>query len=263
MMQFQFIPAGENQLAASIDRPQGHADGRVPLVIVVHGLTGQRIGKSYHLVEFARRLNDRGIACLRFDQAGCGESTGRFVDLTIQSMVEDLNAVRAWADEQRWCDADRSGFVGLSLGALPVVASEARRHARAIALWAPVYDMPRVFNLTARSGLRALVEHQGWVPYRGLRIGADFINTLDAVDTPAALARGRAPLLLCHSRHDDIVPFVESEAYAERCEAIGRSCELVPFDRADHDFGQYDHRQQLLARTLDFFETQLAPDAGR
>lgn len=256
-MQFQFIPSGGNELAASIDTPADPLDGSWPLVIVTHGLTGQRLGKSYHLVEFARRLNDRGIACLRFDQGGCGESTGRFVDLTIGSMAADLGAVRAWAEAQPWCDADRIGYVGLSLGALPVVANDARTSARGVALWAPVYDMPRVFGMTARTGLRALVEHRGWVPYRGLQIGADFVNNLDAVDTPAAVASGTGPMLLCHSRDDDVVPFSESEAYAARCAEVGRTCALIPFERADHDFGEYEPRQILLERTLRFFEAEL------
>jgi len=262
MMQFQFIPAGDNRLAASIDLPDDAGGGALPTVIVNHGLTGQRIGKSYHLVEFARRLNARGIACLRFDQGGCGESTGRFVDLTIPRMVDDLRAVRAWAVEQPWCDGARLGFVGLSLGALPVVAVEGESPGVGVALWAPVYDMPRVFGLTARTGLRALVEHQGWVPYRGLRFGAEFVRRLDAVDTPNELARSGSPMLVFHARNDDTVPFAESESYRDRCAALGRPFELAAWDRADHDFGEYEPRQELLGRTVEFFGECVARDAG-
>ncbi len=260
-MRFHWVQRGHEQLATSVDLPAGD-DGNGPAhptVIVVHGLTGQRLGKSYHLVEFARMLSARGLAVVRFDQAGCGESTGRFEELTIPSMIADTRAVCDWAAAQPWCDAQRLAFVGLSLGALPVVACENEYGPFASALWAPVYDMPRVFGNTAKTGLRAILEHQGWVPYRGVRIGKGFVDTLDAVDTGSQLAESAAPLLVCHSRADDVVRFEEGESYRDRCAAIGRACQFVEFVDANHDFADYAHRQKLLETTVAF----IAERAGR
>jgi alpha-beta hydrolase superfamily lysophospholipase len=259
MMHFYWVPSGRNRLAASVDLPD-RVDGPLPTVIVVHGLTGQRIGHSYHLVEFGRRLSERAIACIRFDQAGSGESTGQFESVTIRSMVDDTRAVRAWAADQTWCDPDRLAFVGLSLGALPVVQCDADAPARALALWAPVYDMPRVFKQTAKTGLRALLTFQGWVPYRGVRIGRRFVDLLDAVDTDACLAASNATVLICHSRIDDVVSHDEGRAYVERCAALGRPHELLSFRNADHDFGEYPDRQRLLTRTITFLSHGLGAE---
>jgi len=262
MMQFQFIEQDGRLLATSVDRPDrdasdGSEDGRHPAVIIVHGLTGHRLGKSYHLVEFGRRLAARGIACVRFDQSGCGESTGEFQEHTLGRMIADVRAVRSWAGSQPWCDAGRIGLVGISLGALPAIAADAAATATALALWAPVYDLPEVFGQTARTGLRGLMEGQGWAPYRGLRLGRAFVEQLGAVDTEARLADSAAPLLLCHSRADDIVGFEQSRRYERRCAALGRSCELVEFERSDHDFTEYPDRQRLLGTTELFFARQL------
>lgn len=259
MIEFHYIPSGEERLAASLDLPSG--GGPFPVVVVVHGLTGNRVGRSYHLVEFARRLNERGIACVRFDQAGCGESTGRFQDLTIPRMVDDVVAAAEWARAAAWCDAERLAYTALSLGGLATTAAEARTGSRALALWAPVFDMPRVFGATSKSGLRALLEHQGWVPYRGLRVGRGFIDQLAACDTSQLLTHSRAPVRVYHSDVDDVVSIVEGRAYVARCAEIGRPCELVRFTAADHDFGDNPDRERLLSDTVHFLSSHLLDQA--
>ena len=254
-MNFNWVNSGRHQLAVSVDCPAG--EGPWPVVMMAHGLTGNRLGKSYHFVEFARRLNERGIACVRFDQAGCGESTGAFVELTIPRMVEDCQAIRTWAVQQKWANADRLGWVGVSLGALAVVAADAEDPSAGVALWAPVYDMPRVFGATAKTGLRALLAYQGWVPYRGLRIGKQFVKQLDAVDTSQCLAQSRSSMIVFHSKADDVVDLAEGRAYHQRCEQVGRACEMVESKTADHDFTELADRDKLLGRSVAFFTSHL------
>jgi alpha-beta hydrolase superfamily lysophospholipase len=239
-------------LACSLDLPDDRSTPG-PTVLVTHGLSGHRLGRSYHLVEFARRLVERGVRCVRYDQSGCGESAGAFVDHTLPRMVADLAAVRAWTHAQPWCDPHAVGLVGLSMGSLPTIASDADRPAEAVALWAPVYDMPRVFAATARTGLRMLFEHQGWAPYRGLKIGAGFAATLDAVDTPARLADSAAPLTVFHAEDDEVVPVGESHAYRDRCAELGRACDLRITPVGGHDFIEYPDRQKLLTESIAFF----------
>ncbi len=255
-MTFHHIPSGDERLAVSVDRPD-EGDGPRPTVFVVHGLTGNRLGKSYHQVEFARRLNAVGIACVRFDQSGCGESTGDFTEHTIGRMIDDCRAVADWAAAQPWCDHRKLAWVGVSLGALPAVAIDAERNAAALALWAPVYDMPRTFGATAKTGLRAVLEHQGWAPYRGLKLGAGFVAALDAVNTPARLADSDAPIIVFHSTADEVVDVDESRHYQRRCAQLHRPCERIEMTTADHDFTEVPDRERLLATTVAFLETHL------
>lgn len=261
MIEFHYVPSGDHRLATSVHRPGAGDDGERPwpTVVVVHGLTGNRMGRSYHLVDFARRLSAAGIACVRFDQAGCGESTGHFHELTIPRMTDDVTAVVEWVKGQPWCDAQHIGLLGLSLGGLAVVAAEARTGSRGVALWAPVYDMPRVFKDTAKTGLRALLEHQGWVPYRGLRIGKCFVDKLGACDAGELLAVSDAPVRVYHSDTDETVSIVEGRSYVERCAELGRSCSLERFTNASHDFHEYADRERLLTDTVAFFTEQLLP----
>ena len=256
MVEFHYITSGDHALATSVTRPDD-GSGPWPTVVVVHGLTGNRLGRSYHLVDFARRLAQIGIACVRFDQAGCGESTGHFHELTIPRMTADVVAVVDWTRQQPWCDSDRLGLLGLSLGGLAAVAAEAETGSRGVALWAPVYDMPRVFKDTAKSGLRALLEHQGWVPYRGLAIGRCFVEQLDACQASQLLARSNAPIRVYHSDVDETVNIQEGRSYLERCEELGRPCTLERFTSASHDFHDFHDRQRLLDDTVAFFQREL------
>ncbi|MEM9253143.1 MAG: alpha/beta fold hydrolase [Planctomycetota bacterium] len=250
-----YVPGPVGGLATSVDLAEapGADPTPQPTVLVTHGLSGNRLGRSYHLVEFARRLNQRGIHCVRFDQSGCGESAGEFVDHTVDRMVADLAAIRAWAEAQPWCDPEAIGLVGVSMGSLPAIASDAVKPVAAMALWAPVYDMPRVFGHTAKTGLKALFEHQGWAPYRGLRIGVGFAASLDAVDTPARLADGSCPITLFHAEDDEVVSVEESHALHARCVELGRPCDLRLTPVGGHDFVEYPDRQKLLTESIAFF----------
>jgi dipeptidyl aminopeptidase/acylaminoacyl peptidase len=257
MTEFHWIPSGANRLATSVDRAADPADP-AGAIIVAHGLTGQRIGQGYLLVELGRRLAEAGLACIRFDQAGCGESTGRFVDHTVARLVEDTRAVRDWAISQPWCDDQRIGYLGISVGALGVVASESESPAGAVALWAPVFDMTAVFAATTRSGLRGILAEQGWVPYRSLPIGRSFIENLDAVDVPARLTGSPSPIMLAHCEDDAVVDIGESRRYQQRCDELNRPCVFQAFQRGGHDFADYHLRQTLLDCTRDFFCEHLA-----
>jgi len=254
-----YLPGPVGPLACSVDRPEGDDDKPVPrpTVVVNHGLTGNRLGRSYHLVEFARRLAARGVNCVRFDQSGCGESAGEFVDHDIPRMIDDLEAVRDWAVDQPWCDADALGLVALSMGSLAAIASDAKRPVRAMALWAPVYDMNAVFTRTAKTGLKALFEHQGWAPYRGLKLGVGFAASLSAVDTATRLRDSTAPITVFHAEDDEVVPASESQAMHNRCVELGRRCDLRLTPVGGHDFLEYPDRQKLLTESIAFLCDEL------
>ncbi len=261
MLDFHWVPCGDDRLATSVHLPPD-APQPLPTVLVVHGLTGHRIGRAYHLVDLGRRLAHAGIACVRYDQTGCGESTGRFEDLSVPIMVENLRSVRRWAGGQTWCDPARVAIVALSLGGLAAVAVDADEPTRGLALWAPVYSLPEVFADTTRTGMTALLDHQGWVPYRGLRLGRAFIDGLAAVDTDAALARSDSPILTIHSDVDPVVPPAQSDRYLARCREIGRPCERIALAGASHDLADdVKHRKSLMDMTLKSVIYALAPSS--
>ncbi len=257
------VARGPHTLAVSLDLPGGgggEGDGGAgpwPTVIVTHGHTGDRIGRNYKLVELGRRLAAAGIACVRYDQAGCGESSGRFEDVTLAGGVADVAAVTAWAADRPWCDAGRLAHVALSMGSLLVVAAEAARPSRGIAMWAPVYDLRAVAMTRGLAAAGPVLTERGWFPYKGLRVGLAFATTMADVDMPARLAQGDSPVVVLHSPDDEVVDLSQGEALVARCNDLGRPCTLRLVEGADHDFNDYPQRQTVIGETITFMQRVL------
>ena len=91
---------------------------RCPGVLMCHGFTGQKSESHFYLVALSRRLAEAGIASLRFDFRGSGESEGEFEDMTPLEEVSDARAaLRQLAGIAR-VDERRLGIFGWSLGGL-------------------------------------------------------------------------------------------------------------------------------------------------
>jgi alpha-beta hydrolase superfamily lysophospholipase len=75
--------------------------------------------------EIADALGRRGVAVLRMDDRGTGESEGNFATATSRDFAEDVRAVLAWLRTRPEIDGTRLGLVGHSEGGLvaPLVAS--------------------------------------------------------------------------------------------------------------------------------------------
>ncbi|HUN81592.1 MAG TPA: alpha/beta fold hydrolase, partial [Phycisphaerae bacterium] len=114
MQRFLELPGRHGNLAVCLHEPRKPP---APIVICCHGLTGTKIGSSYRLVTIARRLESAGIATIRFDFAGCGESEGRFEEITAQTQLDDLRTIIDFISKRREFDMSRVALVGSSFGA--------------------------------------------------------------------------------------------------------------------------------------------------
>ena len=85
-----YFKSGGNKLFYVADLPEdqwAHAG-----VLFVHAADGNRLGPHRMLVEMADRLQSMGIAAMRFDLTGCGDSSGRQSQNEIQQDVADVLA---------------------------------------------------------------------------------------------------------------------------------------------------------------------------
>ncbi|RPI95812.1 MAG: alpha/beta fold hydrolase, partial [Chloroflexi bacterium] len=101
-------------LRGMLHRPA--AAGPSPVVLLLHGFTGQHIEDQRLFVQFARCLADGGYAVLRFDFYGSGDSDGEFDQFTMRSEVADAVTALDWLAAQPGLDIKRIGVVGLSMG---------------------------------------------------------------------------------------------------------------------------------------------------
>ena len=90
------IPGPAGRIEAALDLPEADASPQPVLAIICHPLPTE--GGSMHnkvVTMTARALRESGIATLRFNFRGVGQSEGSFDDG--QGELDDLRAVAAWA----------------------------------------------------------------------------------------------------------------------------------------------------------------------
>jgi len=81
------------QVVGMLHLPEG--PGRFPAALLLHGFTGTKVEPHRMFVKISRTLAEHGIASLRFDFRGSGDSAGDFEDMTIRSEVADsLEAIK-------------------------------------------------------------------------------------------------------------------------------------------------------------------------
>lgn len=231
--------------------------GRFPVVLWLHGFTGHRVESHRLFVEGARRLASRGVASLRIDFRGCGESDGDFADTTISTQVADAHAALAWLSAHDRVDAAAIALLGFSLGSTICSQLADVPGPLAMVLWSPVvFPMP----IFARMGLYAAhpeLSRQGWIDGGGLKVGRQFLAELSSLDPLGALASWRRPLYVLFGGEDMVATPENAEALLEEIE--GAEGECLPM--ATHTFGTVRARSWLLERTENWLLARLASNS--
>ncbi len=87
-------------------------DGKAPAVIAAHGFAGTKSQRKF--VEMGRIFAEKGIAFLRFDFSGCGDSDGNPADISIGKWASDFSFAYDFLCARKEIDASRIGFLGYS-----------------------------------------------------------------------------------------------------------------------------------------------------
>lgn len=157
-------------------------------------------------VRIARRLAASGLAVLRFDFTGLGESEGDFSATGFSSNVQDLVAA---ADFLRTTRAAPVLLVGHSLGGAAVlVAAGAIPECRAVVTIAAPSDPAHVSELFEESIPEIVADGQASVRLAGrdLCIRQDFLADISAQNLTRQISALDRPLLVMHSPGDRVVP---------------------------------------------------------
>ena len=95
-----FIDGHHGRLKALIQKPELQQGEKCPMVIFCHGFSGTKDGPLFELV--ADTLQAHGIASIRFDFNGHGESEGEFKDMTVPNEIEDAKKVVEYVRDLRY-----------------------------------------------------------------------------------------------------------------------------------------------------------------
>jgi len=230
----EFDGALGETLAARLDYP----DGETPrgYALFAHCFSCSKNIKAASVI--ARRLAARGIAVLRFDFTGLGQSLGDFANTNFSSNVEDLKRAAAWLAEN---EGAPSLLVGHSLGGTAcLVAAGALDSVRAVATIGAPADAEHVKH---NFGDRVeLIEQDGEAEVslggRPFRIRRQFLEDIRSQNVEAAVGALKRALLVCHAPLDQQVGIDN----ATRIFAAAKHPKsFVSLDDADHLLTREDH----------------------
>ncbi|MFD4639349.1 alpha/beta hydrolase family protein [Lentzea sp. NPDC058436] len=195
-----FEGAHGQALAGRLELPAGDV---VATAVFAHCFT---CGKdSVAASRIARRLAERGVAVLRFDFTGLGQSDGDFANTTFTSNVDDLVCA---AGHLRDTIGAPSVLIGHSLGGAAVLsAAHQIPEVRAVVTIGAPFDTSHVEHLLGPS--RSRIEADGVAEVllagRPFRISNDFLLDINQQNQTACISGLGRALLVMHSPQDDTV----------------------------------------------------------
>jgi uncharacterized protein len=203
-----------------------------PLVVLCHGLLSYKNSSKY--IEIGRVFAEAGIATVRFDFRGCGESEGTPAASTVSGRWRDLQQVTAHASGLLGFNG-RLALLGSSLGGYLALLEASRNPLiRCVSVWSTpshLRDLERRL-LAAGSASPLFLEdlrHQ------------ELLSRIVTVER----------VLVLHGEEDELVAPAHGEAIFA---AVKEPKSIHVFPETDHRFTQNESRQRAVALSLAWFQ---------
>ena len=263
------IEANGRIIPAIVTLPAG--EGPFPAVVFNHGHGGSK-DENTGFGGIAEALAEAGIASIRMDFPGCGDSTEPFTENTLSNMIADSNAAKDYLVANYPVDADKLGILGYSMGgrlASMIIGEEDCPYQAAVLLAGAVGDGEELANGMAKDGSAAdykeaieIAEKEGKYTTTNqygtvLDFSADWFKDAVASKPLENAANFTKPVLVIYGDKDTVVP---AEVNKLSVEAYSDVEEIVVPD-ADHGYGFYSDQPDVTAMVegsiTDFFAEHL------
>lgn len=259
------VPSGEVVLAGTLTFPEG--TGPFPAILLNSGSGPQdRDGNTppalmtsmfKHMAEYFSRL---GVAVMRYDERGVGESTGDYDSATFDDLVNDIRALIAYLKSHPSIDPQRIVMLGHSEGAYfaPIIASEDPDLAGIVLLGAPSAPLDEIMveQLEHQAGLEFLSEAErsliaSYLPLTKqviadaeagktesvLPYNLEWLRQHMAHDPLAVIKRVKQPVLIIHGENDvKVLPYHGERLQEALMEAGNHQVELHILPKTTHEF---------------------------
>jgi len=205
-----------------------------PCVIASHGLLSSKESEKY--IALGERLSQEGIAMLRFDFRGIGESEGRMEDDTVSRRIMDLDSAIEFIRSRRDLKG-RIGLLGSSLGGyVSLIRASMEEKIRAVVIWATPFHLDDLKSNKGTEG-HPLPEET-------------FFEDLSKHRLLPLLPRV-SNCLIIHGEKDELVPV--DQAW-EIFHSLGAPKEIRILEGADHRLTDPAHRSHAMELSTAWFK---------
>ncbi|MBN1269266.1 MAG: alpha/beta fold hydrolase [Kiritimatiellae bacterium] len=247
----------QQQLIGMLHMPD-EASAPAPAVVFLHGFRGNKQEAHRMFVKMARALCAAGIAALRFDYRGSGDSEGEFSQVTITGELKDAAAALRFIRRRKGIDPARVGLAGMSMGGMVAVLAAARDPGlKAVALWSALANPRRSAQEKTTPTSTNQLQQMGFTDMNGWAVGAALVRDLMSLRPLAAAAQVNAPVLLVHGDQDTTVPVEDAHAYEAVFKAAGRQVVKHIVPGAEHTYDSIPWETEVIGLTLEWFRKYL------
>lgn len=235
------------QLHAKLDMPENDTDS---LVILVHGFTGHM--EEEHIIGVQKAINKAGMAVLRAEMYGHGQSDGEFKNHTLFKWISNIMAVTDYAKELPF--VKNLYLCGHSQGGLLTMFAAGMRpdDYKAIIPMSPAIVIPegaRQGNLLGESFDPIHIQD---LEIKELTLGANYMRTAQMIYVEPAIERYTKPVLIVHGDKDEAVPI----SYSMKASKQYANCQFEIIPQDDHC---YNSHLDIVCKTIyDFLKNQSA-----
>ncbi|MDH6267029.1 pimeloyl-ACP methyl ester carboxylesterase [Rhizobium sp. SG_E_25_P2] len=248
-------------IVATLNMPDHTAP--VPAVLMLHGFGSSRdeVGGMYKRA--ATALAMKGIASLRIDFLGFGDSAGDSGDITVDGQVEQAKAAFAFLSANADIDPKRLGVLGFSLGGgvATLLASDRPSEVKSLVTWSSVGDFGQDFRTVLGDKAFDRAKEDGIVGldlgFRTIALKQAFFDSLSKRKIDDAIANFPGAYLTITGAKDF------SAAYSERFVGLAKSPtkEVMMIPDGDHIFKSLEQDQSMaqsvIDKTADWFSKTL------
>jgi uncharacterized protein len=205
------------------------------VVVCSHGLLSYKDSSKF--VAIGEMFSSVGLAVVRFDFPGCGESEAVQRESLLFSRLRDLRVVLDWVQEQPWSNG-RIGLLGSSLGGYLslLTAASVPSRIQAVVCWATPFDLSRI-----RLAIEETEELRQAFP-SGLPLGSP-LHLRDLPPVPN--------VLVIHGQEDETVSWHEALAIYRHTAEPKR---LLLMKTADHRLLDPHWRETAMKVSLQWFQ---------
>jgi len=250
----EFPNATGKTLRGMLHLPPPTVNGPVPGVVLFHGFTGDRMEPHWIFVKCSRALAQAGVASLRFDFYGSGESDGDFREMSLRGEIADGRVAVAFLRAQSEIDPERLGLLGLSLGGAIAAVLALSVKAQAVVLWSAVAH-PAQLRLLVKQKSKKIPGKPRAYEYDGRELNPRLEEDILKVEPVRHLARYRGPTLIVHPEKDEAVPVSHGHDFFQAAGAEAKQLVIVP--GSDHVYSSVPWEQEVITRTVAWFQRYL------
>ncbi len=256
---------GSYDIPAIFSVPDKKIDKQIPAVIMLHGTGTQKdeVGNLYK--SLSEKLEALGIASIRLDFAGSGDSKASDLEYSLSSAVLDGKTAFNYLQANSQIDKSRIGVVGFSQGALIsqlLVIEEPS--IKSLAVWSPavgngITPMKAFFEQyydEAKQNGYALIKYDWRSPFK---VNLTWFEQLKAQQSLTLMKQFTGSLLAISGTNDTVLPWENANTLLTA--SGSKDATAIIMKDGDHIFNVFDpnahQSKELLEITANWLNSRL------